>query len=93
VTPEQRETAKRAILDKYARFGRNGPMVCWPKRDDPTGRHSIGKVMFQDCDAAEAAALELAAIYGGDPQAVYVCPRSRSGHAHLTGRRDGGATG
>jgi hypothetical protein len=72
--------ARIPILRRYARLyerGERKPVLC--------GReHAARKVIFDSKDNAEAAAVELAAIDGGEPQRAYECELSRSGHYHLT---------
>lgn len=72
--------ARVPILRRYARLYEGGdrkPMTCGPQYGDR-------KVIFDDQQHAEDAAVELAALEGGMPQRAYECERSRSGHFHLT---------
>jgi len=83
-TPE-REAARQAVLDRYARKLRSGkPMLCTPKKSELLMDRVPGafKVIFDDEDTARQAAAELSLI-GGPPMTPYLCPQSRSGHAHL----------
>ncbi len=92
---QQETTTPQAIVARYARLQSNGkPARCTPsrstiERDDPKGLHSFKKVIFDNEDRAEACATELATVL--DPRDVaryvYPCPRSRSGHVHLTSKR------
>jgi hypothetical protein len=76
------------VLQRYARLQRNNgkPMVCRASPSDPTDpRPRMGRVMFDNIESAQAAAVELQAIFGQPrPSRAYPCLRSRSGHHHLT---------
>lgn len=88
---DARRSARRHIIDRYARRKRNGDVLfCIPSKAELAGdmqrRESSGtdgKVVFPDLETAEAAAAEMEAL-DGSPQRAYICGRSRHGHAHLT---------
>jgi hypothetical protein len=53
--------------------------------DDDQGPRRRNPVMFPDAAQAEAAGRELQQLFGREhPYRAYPCPRSRSGHHHLT---------
>lgn len=91
----QPTTSPQAIVARYARLQSNGkPARCTPsrstiERDDPQGLHSYKKVIFDTPEQAKSCAAELLTVL--DPRDVaryvYPCPRSRSGHVHLTSKR------
>ncbi len=89
--PAADEAARRAIVDRYARMfkgrttGEMIPELCQPKQDEvTTERGGKRKGIYPDEAAAEAAARELTALYPDEPQRVYPCPRSRTGHYHVS---------
>lgn len=87
---------RRAVIVRYARLKGDGtPVFCQASRAErDRQRHrdwgSEGKPIYPDLAAAEAAARELEAL-GARPMYAYECPRSRSGHHHLSTDTEGAA--
>lgn len=90
---DEQLAAKREIWARYARLSPVGNNVLHcdtsrKERADPALWRWQGndtKVILRDQTAAEAAALELAELYGHDePMRAYRCPRTKRGHYHLT---------
>lgn len=82
------EEARRAVIVRHARLLPGGaPNVCLPtkaeRRADPNWQARHPPVIYPDREAAEAAARELADL-DGVTMVPRRCPRSRSGHYHLT---------
>lgn len=73
-----------AIVLRYARFNRGSgrPLTCQAGSTDRT-RHSDGKIVYRSVEDAQRAAAAMEQL-GKGAQAVYLCPRSRHGHAHTT---------
>lgn len=75
-----------AVMKKYARLN---PKTGWPLRCGPLDLPvKKRKIIFDTAEQAIAAGAELE-LCGARPQRAYPCPRSRSGHHHLTGDIDG----
>lgn len=95
LTADQAE--RRKIIRRYARLKRpdGNPKFCHAGVDEikaggRTGAPRRGKmpVIFDSVEAAQACEQELRAL-DGLRQYVYPCPRSRSGHVHLSARPPG----
>lgn len=70
-------------MDKYARKHRNGTVMrCTPGRYEETPR-SVGKVIYDSREAAEAARRELERLSTSVKHEIYECHRSKTGHLHL----------
>jgi hypothetical protein len=85
---EEGRRARRKILRKYARVRMGRPVFCGPSRAETQygvdfGIVRNGKVIFDNREQAEAAAAALRELTG-EMFRPYECPRSRSGHHHLT---------
>lgn len=85
-----RAVTTKIILHKWARLSPNGrPIRCGIPRVEIEDRERRRlprlkpKVIFDTIEKARAAEKELRAN-GARPQRAYVCPRSGTGHAHLT---------
>jgi hypothetical protein len=73
------------VIRRHSRRVHGKPLRCEPSRDEQEKTHSVGKVVYPSVEVAQIAAAEIEnAGYGA--QTVYLCPRSRHGHAHLTQR-------
>ncbi len=80
--------ARRKILRKYARIRMGRPVFCGPSRAETRygvdyGIKRNGKVIFDNRQDAEDCATALTALTG-EMFRPYECPRSKSGHHHLT---------
>jgi hypothetical protein len=82
--------SKHAVWRNYARTHKDGkPVQCVPGKGEVIRRGwtvhtgSDGKVIYDDLEAAESAAKELARL-GWRPMIAYPCDRSKHGHYHLS---------
>jgi hypothetical protein len=97
---EQKQAARRAIINKHCRMqtgARAGtPKFCHPTRDQVIRAAGKGHpaqrrppIIFDSIEAAQECADELEKL-DGIKLTVYPCPRSTSGHAHLSGHSNEG---